>query len=256
MKRLGGLLILLLVSSSVAAQTVGDGLNVSVALGASVSAASGGKVGNAVTPFADVLADFPVIVKDKEDQRFRVQLEGLFAGQPGQSINLSDLTTFNTVTFNGGFHFVLGKTSTARSTVSVSGGVSARLSSEAKEETPAHMEACIGMWQKDHTASFNFCPVGFSSEVGDAATVGRADGRVTIKNALRLQIAIIYPYANAPSNYWQSGTKHNVTAIVSISADMDHIFSQAKVDTVPAPRDLHGAISDLMGPPAPKGRWS
>lgn len=206
-----------------------DPLNVSIIAGAALSAASGTPGSNATTPFIDVLADFPAIVGSGPTLRapLRIQLEGYFSGSPGQTVAVEDIKTFKAVSFDAGVHRVFGDTADGRATVSLSGGVTSRLDNQAQTKNPGHGEACVGFWRKDHTASFNFCPIGFSNEVGDPATVGRADGRVTIKNALRLQLSVIVPYANAPSNWYVANTSHNITASVSIGADLDHIFASS-----------------------------
>lgn len=203
-----------------------DGLNVSIALGAS---ASNVQSTTQLTPFADLVADFPVIVGSGPSPHLRIQLEGLFGGLPGQaSVNPQDISTFKTVSFQGGVHWVFGHTALTRASVYLAGGVSSRIGSGPTQpltKNPAHGEVGLLFTLKDHTASFAVSPLGFSNETGDAAIALRADGRVTLNQAVRIQVSVIVPYGPSPVNWYLANPVRNVVTVVALAVDGDHVFA-------------------------------
>lgn len=210
-----------------------DDLMKHLSVGASVSNASST---TATKPYIDVEADFPVAIQTtKAYPPIRIRVETQLGGTAAQTgvplanqLAAGDLSGFYSVSFQGSAHYVVGNSASARSTVSFQAGVSSVLGSGPVQPTtanPGHAEFCFGFWKKDHSASFNVCPVGVSNEVGDPSTVGRVDGRVTIGGSvpLRFQVSVIYPYGNAPSNWYSVGTVHNVLTTVAVSYDFDKV---------------------------------
>jgi hypothetical protein len=202
-----------------------DNLTYSLALGAS---ASNVQSTTQITPFADLVANFPIVTGHApvDAPPLRIQLEGIFGGLPGQNaVNPADINTFKTVSFAGRFDWVFGTTTYSRSTLGIGGGVSSRIGSGPTQpltKNPGHGEILLTFAKKDHTASFSIGP-GFSNETGDPATVLRADARLTIQNWIRIQVATIVPIANALSNYWQTSPVRNVLTVVAVAVDMTNI---------------------------------
>lgn len=197
---------------------------------------------NKVRPYASVLADFPVVIGDEE--KIRARVEGVYSGDvAATNVDLTNLQSIDAVKFDAGFHYTIGHTDTARTSISLSGGVSSRLSNQTIVKNPGHGELCFGIFRKDQSASFNVCPIGISGETGDQATVGRIDGQINILNDVRLRTSVIIPYGNGPSNALYYNQVHNVTTTVSVSVILFRTNKKTVPEGIPLPTPTRTAIS-------------
>jgi hypothetical protein len=200
----------------------------------------------ATTPFVDVQVDLPVALGGtkagtKASTPVRLQAESVFSGSPSQTepSALSPLTpeslgTFAGISFQASIHYVIGMNGGTRTTVSIQGGGTSRFATGALQpatQNPGHGDVCVGLYRVDHQYSFSFCPLSFTNEVGDPATASRADGRVTINNAIRLQVSVVYPWANAPSNWYAVNTVHNIMTTAAVAVDVDHVLNPPAAST-------------------------
>jgi len=224
-----------------------DGFDKHLSVGGSVSNAQST---TAVEPYVDVLANLPLSgwnrSKASDYPKLRLEMEAQLVATSAPSGSqvasgvspLANLSAFKSISFQGSVHWVFANSGSARETVFVQGGASSVLGSGPTQPTtanPGHVDFCLGVSKKNHTASASACPLSFTNEIGDPATAGRASGRVTVGGSLpiRFGIDVIYPYGNAPSNFYAVNQIHNVLTIVSVSYDFDKVAAATSSSTTP-----------------------
>jgi hypothetical protein len=209
------------------ARTYKSGLDISLFAGASISNLD---ATHQAAPYIDVDANFPI----PGSTRSRGEIEGIFTGEPGPSTDpttglaLTNVSAFTGASIEADYHFVIGgrsKTDPGRTSVGLDGGVTVRFTGDPNVNTsPGHGGVFIEVAKKDHTARARV-GLDFTNETGDPATAIRVVAGATIVSAMRLQVVVIAPFENAPSNWYVYGTRHPVEVNVAIGFDLDHMFT-------------------------------